>query len=528
MTTSPSARYVILQSKIGRGSYGVVSRYRDTTQNPPGIVAIKKMRLSLITPKDDAERQEQKKSDIQRFIRELSALNLLNHSNIIHLQNIEISKQDTHYVCFLVFEHYPTDLNNVIKSPQRLTKDHVEYVMLQIFRATAYMHSAGIMHRDIKPANILINEECDIKICDFGLARLVPSEALEAAENTSSQTRNQSATTDMTEYVATRWYRAPELFLRCKNAVDKPIDMWGIGCVFAELILRTYLFPGDKTEDMLPLIFKLVGAPNADNCEWIDKSTPLEVLSWCSTNQAKLKWHSNKVNATAPQNFIERFIDRFENTIQYELTRLSLKEISPNFKIDPDIVKDIPLLDLLMRLLEPNPKKRITANLAGERLARKRRGEFRLASQTTFEKERWETFEKVQREDNTFLEKAFAYIDEEEARYHPTSQSAPSSSVSTAEQPLPQQSSSIESAPSNTASTAEPPLPQQAASIALAPTESSPLSKQFRPESPSRTKGTIFHFIEPEKTAIVTATETATAKEAETEATTTPFPHWRR
>ena len=113
-----------------------------------------------------------------------------------------------------------TDLHNVIKAG--ILKDvHKKYIIYQLLKGIKYIQSADIIHRDLKPSNLLINSECLVKIADFGLARSV----------------NQSEDRDtiMTEYVATRWYRAPEIVLG-SNKYSKAVDMWSVGCILAELI----------------------------------------------------------------------------------------------------------------------------------------------------------------------------------------------------------------------------------------------------------------------------------------------------
>jgi len=122
------------------------------------------------------------------------------------------------------------DLHQLIYSRQKLEADHYQYFMYQILRGLLYMHSANIMHRDLKPSNILINAECDLKICDFGLSRGFGKDIDEYLKKTA--------------YVVTRWYRAPEVSLMNKS-YNKSLDMWSVGCIFAELLQRTTLFPGD-------------------------------------------------------------------------------------------------------------------------------------------------------------------------------------------------------------------------------------------------------------------------------------------
>ena len=118
------------------------------------------------------------------------------------------------------------DLGNIIKI-QKLTDDQVKFIIYQIMRGLKYIHSAGIIHRDLKPSNLAVNEDCDLKILDFGLAR--PTDA------------------EMTGYVATRWYRAPEIMLNWMH-YSQTVDIWSVGCIMAELLTGRPLFPGDDRE----------------------------------------------------------------------------------------------------------------------------------------------------------------------------------------------------------------------------------------------------------------------------------------
>lgn len=109
-----------------------------------------------------------------------------------------------------------------------MSDEHIQCFLYQIVRGMLYIHSANVIHRDLKPNNILLNKNCDLKICDFGLARGFDNED-----------------ESKTEYVVTRWYRAPEVILNASE-YTKALDVWSIGCIFAELLGRTPLFPGIK------------------------------------------------------------------------------------------------------------------------------------------------------------------------------------------------------------------------------------------------------------------------------------------
>lgn len=115
----------------------------------------------------------------------------------------------------------------------------MQYFLYQILRGLKYIHSANVLHRDLKPSNLLLNANCDLKICDFGLARVT------------------SETDFMTEYVVTRWYRAPELLLNSSD-YTAAIDVWSVGCIFMELMDRKPLFPGRDHVHQLRLLMEVL------------------------------------------------------------------------------------------------------------------------------------------------------------------------------------------------------------------------------------------------------------------------------
>ncbi|MCO5607072.1 hypothetical protein L7F22_061264 [Adiantum nelumboides] len=147
---------------------------------------------------------------------------------------------------YIVYELMDTDLHQIIRSNQPLTEDHCQYFLYQLLRGLKYIHSANVLHRDLKPSNLLLNANCDLKICDFGLARTTAESDF------------------MTEYVVTRWYRAPELLLNCSE-YTAAIDIWSVGCIFMEILNREALFPGRDYVQQLRLITELIGSPNDED-----------------------------------------------------------------------------------------------------------------------------------------------------------------------------------------------------------------------------------------------------------------------
>ncbi|XP_017113745.1 mitogen-activated protein kinase p38a [Drosophila elegans] len=219
---------------VGSGAYGQVSKalVRGTNMH----VAIKKL-----------ARPFQSAVHAKRTYRELRLLKHMDHENVIGLLDIfhphpANASLDNFQQVYLVTHLMDADLNNIIRM-QHLSDDHVQFLVYQILRGLKYIHSAGVIHRDLKPSNIAVNEDCELRILDFGLAR--PTE------------------NEMTGYVATRWYRAPEIMLNWMH-YNQTVDIWSVGCIMAELITRRTLFPGTDHIHQLNLIMEMLGTPPAD------------------------------------------------------------------------------------------------------------------------------------------------------------------------------------------------------------------------------------------------------------------------
>ncbi|XP_058219303.1 mitogen-activated protein kinase 20-like isoform X2 [Rhododendron vialii] len=230
-------RYQI-QEVIGKGSYGVVCSAIDTHTGEK--VAIKKIR-------DIFEHI----SDAARILREIKLLRLLRHPDIVEIKHIMLppSRRDFKDI-YVVFELMESDLHQVIKANDDLTREHYQFFLYQLLRALKYIHTANVYHRDLKPKNILANANCKLKICDFGLARVAFSDT--------------PTTILWTDYVATRWYRAPELCGSFFSKYTPAIDIWSIGCIFAEVLTGKPLFPGKNVVHQLDLMTDLLGTPSMD------------------------------------------------------------------------------------------------------------------------------------------------------------------------------------------------------------------------------------------------------------------------
>lgn len=231
-------RYRVIDP-VGSGAYGVVISAEDTVTGRQ--VAIKKIEKGLEHP-----------TLAKRTLRELKILRLIQHDNIIPIITIQLPRsRDDFDGIYVVSELMESDLTSIIKSKQALNDEHCQFFLYQILRGLKFLHGSGVLHRDLKPRNLLVNSNCDLKICDFGLARCdLPGTKVKAAL--------------MTDYVATRWYRPPEALLLYKK-YTKAMDIWSVGCILGELLLRKPILPGKDTENQLELIFSLLGTPEEED-----------------------------------------------------------------------------------------------------------------------------------------------------------------------------------------------------------------------------------------------------------------------
>ncbi|RHW68797.1 protein kinase [Trypanosoma brucei equiperdum] len=153
-----------------------------------------------------------------------------------------------------------TDLKQVLRTGQSLTEGHIQYFIYQILHALNFIHSSGVIHRDITPANILVNKNCDLKICDFGLSK----EESDQGEH-------------MTDYVTMRWYRAPELVMEDKR-YSAQIDVWGVGSILGELLGARPLFQGKDRVNQLDKIIDVIGTPSEEDINSIGSTAAQKYL----------------------------------------------------------------------------------------------------------------------------------------------------------------------------------------------------------------------------------------------------------
>ncbi|CAJ1013780.1 Protein kinase domain/Protein tyrosine kinase, putative [Leishmania utingensis] len=278
-----------LERIIGAGSYGIVIRARDI-KSDNCLVAIKRVNKEIFDEVVLAK----------RILREIKLLAHFNDDNIIGLRNILTPEGPENFEHFyIVMDIMETDLKQVLRSGQELTEAHIQFFIYQVLRALHIIHSAGVIHRDITPANILVNTNCDLKICDFGLAK---------EENDQGEY--------MTDYVTMRWYRAPELVMEGKD-YSVQIDVWGIGCILGELLGSRPLFQGKDRVNQLDKIVDLIGTPSDEDI--------------------------SSVGSAAAQKYLKKKGYR---------PRPDWRQRYPNASVEA--------LDLLRRMLVFNPKQRIT------------------------------------------------------------------------------------------------------------------------------------------------------------------------
>ncbi|CAJ0586750.1 unnamed protein product, partial [Mesorhabditis spiculigera] len=219
---------------LGEGQFANVYKAKDNTSGE--IVAIKKIKLGSRTEARDGVNRT--------ALREIKLLKEIHHENIISLRDVIGNKSSIS----LVFDFMETDLEHLIKDSNIiLTTPHIKNMMLQTFLGLNFLHVNFIVHRDLKPNNLLMNSAGRVKIADFGLARFFGS-----------------PNRVYTHQVVTRWYRCPELLYGARS-YGVNVDIWAMGCIFAELLLRNPIFPGESDLDQLIKIYRFLGTPTTED-----------------------------------------------------------------------------------------------------------------------------------------------------------------------------------------------------------------------------------------------------------------------
>lgn len=281
--------------KIGEGTYGIVYKAKDKITNQ--YVALKKIRLESET-----------EGVPSTAIREISLLKELEHPGVVQL--LDVVHADT--VLYLVFEYLDKDLKKFMDDyaaarrqegvmnaglPEPLVKSY----LLQLLEGIAYCHKHRVLHRDLKPQNLLIDAHGLIKLADFGLAR-----AFGLPVRT------------YTHEVVTLWYRAPEILLGSKF-YSTTVDTWSLGCIFAEMITRRPLFPGDSEIDQLFRIFRILGTPT--------EATWPGVSSMPDYKPVFPRWERQDISQVLPSDISPGGQDLLEQLLFYNpASRISAKQ----------------------------------------------------------------------------------------------------------------------------------------------------------------------------------------------------------
>jgi len=300
-----------LVKKVGGGAYGRVASFLNSQTGEK--IAVKKVTSAF-----------ENLLDGKRILREVKLLGHFDHPNILRIDDMfppETSDFDDVYIVSAVFD---TDLHNVIHSKLNLDENHHRFFIYQLLRGLSYLHSGNVVHRDLKPANLLVNNNCDLKICDFGLAKVL----------TSSEKGDTFGNTD---YVVTRFYRAPEVVLDASK-YTKSIDIWAVGCILSECITRKPLFPGKDYKDQIVKIVNILGTPNSDELSWLPVDGVGRMFLAKFPHAEKVEWNSILPAAS------KEACDAIQAMLQFDPTkRVEVQDALPLpfFKLSSDEVEKV-------------------------------------------------------------------------------------------------------------------------------------------------------------------------------------------
>ena len=320
---------------LGKGAYGIVCCARDEK------LGGKRVAIKKIYPMSKTV------YDAKHTLREIRLLRHCGqHPNIISLLNLvaNVARDEL----YIVMECMDTDLHRIIQSRQQLSPSHHRHFMHQLVQGIEFLHGHGVLHRDLKPANLLVKKNCELRISDFGLARQRP----DASDDKHL----------MTEHVVTRWYRPPELMLSPDGKYTAAVDMWSIGCIFAELLMRKPLFPGKNFVHQLQLIFDVIGTPCASETGYIKNSQALQFLK---SLQMKAPIDMSQLfPAVQPEavDFVRRCMRfstedrmRIEEAIEHPLFSACRKVPTEQISLDPSLLN----FDFEQKKLDQNQLKTI-------------------------------------------------------------------------------------------------------------------------------------------------------------------------
>ncbi|XP_051777028.1 cyclin-dependent kinase 17-like isoform X1 [Erpetoichthys calabaricus] len=288
--------------KLGEGTYATVFKGRSKLTD--NLVALKEIRL------------EHEEGAPCTAIREVSLLKDLKHANIVTLHDIiHTDKSLT-----LVFEYLDKDLKQYMDDCGNIMSVYnVKLFLFQLLRGLSYCHRRKVLHRDLKPQNLLINEKGELKLADFGLAR---------AKSVPTKTYSNE--------VVTLWYRPPDVLLG-STEYSTPIDMWGVGCIFYEMMTGRPLFPGSTVEDQLHLIFRILGTPSEETWPGITTSEEFKSYNFPHYKAEPLVNHAPRIDSDG--------LDLLSKLLQFDAKkRISAEEALHHayFKTLGDQVQTLP------------------------------------------------------------------------------------------------------------------------------------------------------------------------------------------
>ncbi|KAK0720466.1 kinase-like domain-containing protein [Lasiosphaeris hirsuta] len=243
--------YEIL-GKLGEGTFGEV--YRARSKKTGAVVALKKIIM-----------HNEKDGFPITALREIKLLKLLSHKNVLQLEDMAVEHppradgKRTRPIMYMVTPYMDHDLSGLLDNPSvKFTEPQIKCYMLQLLEGVRYLHANHILHRDMKAANLLINNKGILQIADFGLARHYEGDVPKPGRGGGEARR------EYTSLVVTRWYRPPELLMQLKQYTTA-IDMWGVGCVFGEMLVGKPILAGSSDANQLDIIFDLCGNPTDEN-----------------------------------------------------------------------------------------------------------------------------------------------------------------------------------------------------------------------------------------------------------------------
>jgi len=318
---------------IGTGSYGSVCEAHDSERDH--LVAVKRVRHLF----DDL-------IDCKRILREVAILSRLRHEFIVQIHDVvSAGSRDSFDELYIVMEVCDSDLKKLCRTDVTLSPLHINTLAYNLLVGVNYLHSASIYHRDLKPANCLVNQDCSVKICDFGLSRALGTEAdqMEATMTNLPSGSSRPSKRHLTGHVVTRWYRAPELILLQEN-YTQAIDLWSVGCIYAELL---GMLEGKRLEDRGPLF-------PGTSCFPLSPDSKHKERNGNRVNHDQLNMIFNIIGTPTEEELAEIHRDDAKRYLACFAKRTGdgLRSKFPNIEADS--------LDFLQRLLRFSPKERLT------------------------------------------------------------------------------------------------------------------------------------------------------------------------